>query len=95
MAQKQAYRAPMLKYGQRVYQEGVPAAVPEVISLHKEDQVIEEKQSYTMVTGFLRVLVYMQNHEPLRLSLIASFAIKVANIAYQRYVLCAVGFGKL
>ena len=95
MDQNQNHGAPKLRYGQRVYQEGIPAATPEVISFHKEDQVIKEKQSYTMVTGFLRVLVHMQNSEPKRLTLISSFAIKVATIAYQRYVMCAIGFSSL
>ena len=92
MAQKQNHRAPKLKYGQRMYQGGISAATPEVISLHKEDQVVEEKQSYTMVTRFLRVLVHMQNPQSKRLPLISSFATKVATIAYQRYVTCPVGF---
>ena len=95
MDQKQNHRAPKLRYSQCVYQEDISAATPKVISFHKEDQVVEEKQSYAMVTGFLRVLVHMQNPEPKRLPLISSFAIKVATIAYQRYVMCAIGFGSL
>lgn len=35
--------------------------IPEAISLHKEDQAIEEKQSYAMITGLLQVLVHIQS----------------------------------
>lgn len=50
MSQKQTPRA-----------KTIPPMTPEAIELHKDDLVVEEKQSYAMVTGLLQVLVYMQS----------------------------------
>lgn len=61
MVQVQKHRAPKLKNVQRVYEEGTPPVLPEAIPLHKEDQAVEEKQSYAMITGLLQILVYMQS----------------------------------
>ena len=66
--------------------------MPEAISLYKENQAVEEKQSYAMVTGLLQVLVHMQLLKSKDSSLISSFDIEVASIAYQRYVMYALGF---
>ncbi|CAD6568308.1 MAG: DNA binding protein [Alectoria sarmentosa] len=57
MAQTQRHRAPKLKTVHCVHQEDTSPAMPEAISLQKEDQVVEEKQSYAMVTGLIQILV--------------------------------------
>lgn len=57
---KQKHRAPKPKTIQPVYQERTSSFTLDAISLHKEDQAVEEKQSYAMVTGLLQVLVHTQ-----------------------------------
>ena len=64
------------------------------ISLHKEDQVVEEKQSYAMVTGLLQILVH-RIPESKYCPLTSLFGFKVASIAYQRYAICATCFHSL
>lgn len=59
MAPKQRHRAPKLKTAQHMFQERTSSATLEPISIHKEDQAVEEKQSYAMITGLLQVLVHM------------------------------------
>lgn len=59
MATKQTNRK--RKAVKPVHQELTSFVVPEANLLHKEDQVVEEKQSYAMVTGLLQVLVQMQS----------------------------------
>ena len=61
MVQKQKHRAPKLKPVQLAYHEGTSSLMPEANSLDKEDQAVEEKQSYAMVTRLLQILVYMQS----------------------------------
>ena len=67
MATKQTYRRKP-KAVKPVHQEPTSPVLPDANSLHKENQVIEEKQSYAMVTGLLQVLVPLQGpgiNEPL------------------------------
>ena len=52
---------PKPKTVQPVYQERTSPFIPEAISLHEEDQEVEEQQSYAMVTGLLQVLVDKQS----------------------------------
>ena len=62
MPQKQRHRVPKMKTVPRMYQEGTSSTTSEATSLHKEDDIVEERQSYAMVTGLLQVLVHM--HSP-------------------------------
>ena len=94
MAPKQRHRTPKLKTAQDIFQERTSSATLEPIALHKEDQAVEEKQSYAMITGLLQVLVHMHCPRLKRPPLTSPFAIKVASIAYQRYVTCAIGLEK-
>lgn len=58
MARKQKRtRAPKPKAVQSVHHGSTSPLLPEAISPHEEDQVVEEKQSYAMVTGLLQILV--------------------------------------
>lgn len=61
MLQKQKHRAPKPKPVQLAHHEGTSSVMPEANSLDKEDQAVEEKQSYAMVTGLLQILVDMQS----------------------------------
>lgn len=88
---KQKHRAPKPKTFQPVYQERTSPFIPEAISLHKEDQAVEEKQSYAMVTGLLQVLVHIQIPGIGRPPANLFTRHKVASIAYQRYVRRALG----
>lgn len=47
---------------QPVYQETTSPFIPEANPLHKEDEAVEEKQSYAMVKGLLQVLVHLLSH---------------------------------
>ena len=67
MAQQQKHRAPKLKTTQSADQESTLSITPEAISLDKDDHVVQEKQSYTMVTGLLQVMVHMHSSETRRL----------------------------
>lgn len=67
MAQKHKHRVPKLKNVQRMYQECTSSTTSGAISLHTEDHVVEEQQSYAMVTGLLQVLVHMYNSPTKRL----------------------------
>ena len=58
----------------------------------KKDGVVEEKENYAMVTGLLQVWYVPRAPESKDDPLFYSFDIKVASIAYQRYVMCAVSF---
>ena len=58
MPQKQTYRAHTLKAVQR---DGASSRIPETILLDKEDQVVDESQSYAMIHGLLQVLVRLQS----------------------------------
>ena len=68
IASKHKHRASKLNPVQRMCQESSSSTMPEAISLDKEDHVIEEKQSYAMVTGLLQVMVHMRSPGTTRLS---------------------------
>ena len=68
MASKQKHRALKLNPVQQMCQESSSSTMSEAISLHKEDHVVEEKQSYAMVTGLLQVMVHMRSPGTRRLS---------------------------
>ena len=68
MASEQKPRAPKLNPIQRMCQESSLSTMPEAISPHQEDHVVEEKQSYAMVTGLLQVMVHMRSAGSRRLS---------------------------
>lgn len=58
--QKQKLKPPKPNTLPNVSQESISPLMPEAMPLSTQVQVVEEKQSYAMVTGLLQVLVHMQ-----------------------------------